>query len=290
MKTIPSGLLAVYASGGATICACLVVQRPEGTYERFTSTDADVTVSGAGAPYDGTYQASTGLDVSNLVSQSNAAVDNMEMTVLPDEVSYPQNDILAGLWDNSPFWLFETSWLDPTLGINLLKRGETGEAKTIRVNRNFEFRGLKQAWQQSVGAVTSRTCRARLGDAKCTIDLASTDGWTNTYATTAVASRHVVTCSAATEVDDFYGDGIATGITGPNAGFAQKIKSFAAGVFTFSLAFPYTIGIGDTFEFQAGCRKRLDEDCKTKFDNVLNFQGEPHVPGTDLLTADPDLG
>ena len=43
-----------------------------------------------------------------------------------------------------------------------------------------------------------------------------------------------------------------------------------------------TIQIGDTFTVVAGCVKTLDA-CITKFDNVLNFQGEPHRPLQDAL-------
>ncbi len=49
------------------------------------------------------------------------------------------------------------------------------------------------------------------------------------------------------------------------------------------------IQVGDTFDVIAGCRKRLTEDCKVKFNNVLNFQGEPHLPGIDRLTAMADV-
>lgn len=296
MKTIPAGLLAVYASGGATICACLVVERRDGVFERFTSSDRNVVIATAGAPYDGTYLAATGLDVSNLVVQASLAVDNMELTVLPDETSYPQVDILAGLWDGAKFRLFECSYADTTLGVNLLKRGTTGEADVLRSTRKFEFRGLKQPLQQQLVPVMQKTCRYRLGSTAmpaglCFIDLGSLyASWTNTYTITAVASRHEFTCWAATEDDDFYGEGIVQFVDGVNTGQnPQKIKSFAAGVFTLSLPTTFLLEVGDNVTVQAGCRKRLDEDCKTKFDNVLNFGGEPHVVGADLLTADPTV-
>jgi hypothetical protein len=50
---------------------------------------------------------------------------------------------------------------------------------------------------------------------------------------------------------------------------------------------PYAIQIGDTFSAVAGCQKRLAEDCGTKFSNVVNFGGEPHLPGIDALTSPP---
>ncbi|MEO6710027.1 MAG: DUF2163 domain-containing protein [Planctomycetota bacterium] len=308
MKTFSVGLTAAYASGGSTICACLRVLRTDGVVENFTATDQDLTIGGE------SYDSATGLDITNLVVQSSLAVDNMEMHVFPDETGYPQADILAGRWDNARFWLFECDYTDAGLAagspvgagltdspssaertdINLLKRGTTGEADTLRSTRRFEFRGIKQALQQPVGAVTSKTCRYRLGDSKCRVDLGTSIGspseaLTNIYPTTAVASRRVFTCAAATEVSDFYGEGTAEGVAGANAGYRRKIKSFAAGLFTLALEMPFPVGVGDTFEFVAGCRKRLLEDCKAKFDNVLNFGGEPHLPGVDLITADPEI-
>ena len=45
------------------------------------------------------------------------------------------------------------------------------------------------------------------------------------------------------------------------------------------------IAIGDAFTAVAGCQKRHDVDCRDKFGNLLNFQGEPHLPGIDALTS-----
>lgn len=47
-------------------------------------------------------------------------------------------------------------------------------------------------------------------------------------------------------------------------------------------AFPFPVAPGDTFTVQAGCN-RLLSTCKAKFNNVINFRGEPNIPGTDKL-------
>jgi len=43
---------------------------------------------------------------------------------------------------------------------------------------------------------------------------------------------------------------------------------------------------GDTFRLIAGCDKRA-VTCREKFENLLNFQGFPHIPGDDWLMAVP---
>ena len=44
---------------------------------------------------------------------------------------------------------------------------------------------------------------------------------------------------------------------------------------------------GDLFRIHPGCDKRLDT-CIDRFANVLNFRGEPYIPGQDLLMSYPD--
>ncbi len=40
------------------------------------------------------------------------------------------------------------------------------------------------------------------------------------------------------------------------------------------------IQIGDAFLYIRPCHKRFTEDCILTFDNAINFQGFPHLPGT----------
>ena len=47
---------------------------------------------------------------------------------------------------------------------------------------------------------------------------------------------------------------------------------------------PNNIAAGDTFNAVAGCDKTF-ETCVAKFNNAVNFRGEPHVPGMDKMLA-----
>ena len=44
------------------------------------------------------------------------------------------------------------------------------------------------------------------------------------------------------------------------------------------------IEAGDTFRIVAGCDKQFTT-CRTKFANVPNFRGFPHVPGNDFMLS-----
>lgn len=47
------------------------------------------------------------------------------------------------------------------------------------------------------------------------------------------------------------------------------------------------MAVGDTFHIVPGCDKRL-ATCRDRYANVINFRGEPYLPGQDALTAYPD--
>jgi len=49
------------------------------------------------------------------------------------------------------------------------------------------------------------------------------------------------------------------------------------------LPMPFQIEVGDVFQIFAGCDKRLTT-CKTKFNNHINFQGFPYIPGQDQIS------
>jgi uncharacterized phage protein (TIGR02218 family) len=45
---------------------------------------------------------------------------------------------------------------------------------------------------------------------------------------------------------------------------------------------PFEVQVGDKLSIYAGCDKRR-ETCFTKFNNVINFRGEPDLPGLDAI-------
>jgi uncharacterized phage protein (TIGR02218 family) len=67
----------------------------------------------------------------------------------------------------------------------------------------------------------------------------------------------------------------------------MKAWTQATGRAELFLPMGYAIRVGDLFRIHPGCDKRLDT-CITRFANVLNFRGEPYVPGQDAIMSYPD--
>lgn len=272
MKTIPSALATHYALAWHTLAQCIKITRTDAVVVGFTSCDRELVISGV------TY--TPGFDLSSLSSSATLAVDNMELTILGDDDAELVADLISGRWDNAAFELFEVDYTS-TAARNVLKRGTLGEVQIKSTHYVVELRSLVQALQQTQGCVTSKTCRARLGDAKCTKSLTA---FTYTGTLSGAVDRRHITDSARAEADGWFAEGILTFTSGDNDGFSHKIKAFSAGAFELMLPLPFDPLVGDAYSVVAGCRKRLEEDCRDKFANVVNFQGEPHLPGLDELS------
>ncbi len=284
MKTLSTSQQASYEAQVTTISTFLKVVRRDDETFGFTTNNTNITIDGV------VYEA--GCDISNLASSDALNVDNMEVTIIPDLPggTVTAIDLQTGLWNEAFFEIFEADWSLTTPEPVIQKRGSFGSVQVKNGAYVVEFRSLSQNLQQSLGIATTPTCRARLGDSACKVNIALyTDGGTVTTAT----SAQVVTDNNITEADDWYAEGIFTPTSGSNVGYTRKIKSYVAGVFTFSLPFPYPFEVGDAYEATAGCRKRHARDalrpdgvsdCVDKFNNILNFQGEPHLAGIDALT------
>jgi uncharacterized phage protein (TIGR02218 family) len=282
-KTIPAGLLTHYAQSSQTLAQCITITRLDAVVLRYTSLDVPLVVSG------NTYQAA-GLNVSGLATSTGLAVGNAELQILPDDaLGIVRSELITGKWDHAAFTLFEVDWATPANGINTLMVGTLGEVRPARGLYTVELRSLAQVLQNPVGASTSKTCRYRLGSTAlpaglCTLALGP---FTVTGTLTSAASRQVFTDTARTEADDYFGDGLLTWTGGANSGYSEKIKTYAADTFTLVRPAPFAVVAGDTYTAIAGCRKRLPEDCAGKFNNVLNFGGEAHLPGVDAMLRAP---
>lgn len=298
MKVIPAALQAHYDTGSTCVAYAIFLQRPDGELYGFTSHDKPFSMDIAewldsdysSSEFIQEFDATQGFDVSTMVTTAGLNVDNMNITTLDDGSLFTDDDINAGRWRNTRFRIFRYRWdvAQPTIAddVETMFRGTFGEIYIKQNTIEIELRGLTQRLQQPIGIVSSRTCRADLGSTtginKCLKDLTS---FTFNLTVTGVTSKAVFTCSGATQAADYFGEGKVTWLTGDNQGITVKVREFSAGVFTLTLPVVFDIQVGDTLTAVAGCRKRLIEDCKTKFNNVVNFQGEPHRPTTDTLVS-----
>lgn len=87
----------------------------------------------------------------------------------------------------------------------------------------------------------------------------------------------------------WFAGGLLVWESGSNKGRASEVKSFdpVSGALSFFIPQPFMPEVGERFRMAPGCDKRF-ATCRDKFANVLNFRGEPYLPGQDELMRYPD--
>lgn len=277
MRVISPQLETHFAGGMTTLATCWKIIRLDAVELGFTDHDRVLTIDGLD------YDSIAGFTPTAVESKSNMSVDNLEVEgqTFPSKIT--ESDLLAGMYDYAEIEIFVVNYEDLSQGKLVVKRGRLGEVTINQQMFTAEVRGLTQHLSQTIGEVYSPSCRAVLGDARCKRSLAS---FTVTTAVTTVTNNQTFTAAALTQAAGYFTGGEVQWTSGNNAGRRMEVKEFASKQIVLALPMGKSIQAGDGFKVIAGCDKTR-ETCRTKFNNILNFRGEPDVPGVDklLMTA-----
>lgn len=279
MRSVSAGLLAHLALPTTTLAWLWRVERTDGVVLCFTDHDRPILHQGL------TYQASAGFWASAVATNAALEVDNLEVDGVLDSASITEADLLAGKYDFAEVYIEVLNWASPGSGAILPHRGRLGQVSVNGPQFRAELRGLSQAFTQNIVEVTSPGCRARLGDARCGVDVAAL---TVTGTLTNVTGRRILGDTARAEATNYWRGGLITMDSGECAGLSMEVKSFAVetgvGVIALVLPFPFDVAVGDAYTLQPGCDFSM-QTCLETFDNLDNFRGEGHLPGMRKATA-----
>lgn len=283
MKTIGASLQAHFGLSATTVTICWKITRADGTEYFHTSFDAPLIIDGD------TYSPVNGTIVSQFEQQAGLAVDNLEVMFAFADAGITKAGIEAGLFDGALIDVFAVNWADLTMGkLYLAQNWLMGNTTARDYMAVAEVRSRAQLLQGNLIELYSPACRATLGDSRCGVDFGSASPYIVSGSVTAVTDRQVFTDSSRAESSDVFAYGLLTWTGGPsagglNTGLSMEVQSFnpATDLVTLFLKAPYAITIGDTYDMRYGCDKSA-VTCKSRFNNFVNFRGEPFIPGPDL--------
>lgn len=254
---------------------CWRIDRADGITFGFTSHDQDLTFD------EITYEAATGFTPTAVDTSDSLAVDNLDVDGVLTSDRITENDLAGGVYDFAKVTIYLVNWKNINDPKFILRCGTIGRLRYGKTGFTAEIRGLTEAYQQKAGAVYQKTCRATLGDAKCKINLA--DYTTTGMVTTVNSDTGFKTNVIAT--NGTYDYGYLRWSSGDNLNTTVEVKSYTAdGTIEVYLPTIWQPQAGDTFTLIAGCDRNLST-CINRFNNLLNFRGEPYVPGNDYQTS-----
>lgn len=273
--------MSIDLSGGVTtIAVCWRVARSDGVVLGFTTHDALLEVDGLA------YAAAPGMTPSAIGHGDGIEVDTMEIGGALTADAITDADLAAGRYDGAEVRVIMVDWADPRGGTLSLARGTLGAVDRQRDATGGGFtaavRGPAAAFDATAIETCSPDCRAELGDRRCRVDLAPR---TTIAGVGAGSTRDRILVGSAS--GDHVG-GRVRALDGPNAGIDARIAAVEDGVLILFEPLPFVVAAGSRLGLREGCDKRL-ATCVARFGNAINFRGEPHVPGGDLLTRFPGV-
>lgn len=276
-------LLAHLQTGSTTLCRCWDITRADGTVMGFTDHDEDLSFGAI------TYRADTGLSAMALQNSTGLSVDNTEALGALSDEAIREEDIDAGRYDDAAVRAWLVNWRK--LGERqLLFRGGIGEIRRFGEGFEAELRGLTQPLNLPMGRVYQKPCSAVLGDARCRVDL-DQPGLSVLRAAEEMREQRIFRFVEMPEPEaGWYQLGRLIVQGGAAAGLSGVIKRdrIEGEDRVIELWHPLRAAVvpGDLLRIEAGCDKRLNT-CRDKFNNILNHQGFPDIPGDDWSITDP---
>ncbi|UNK37178.1 DUF2163 domain-containing protein [Shinella sp. H4-D48] len=276
MRTIPVGLQAHLDGEATTLCNAWRVVRRDDVVLGFTDHDRDLEFDGL------TYLAASGFEASETEDGNGLSAEGGDVSGGFSADAITAEDLSAGRYDGAKVEVFLVNWQETGQRL-LLRTAELGEVRREGGLFRAELRRLTHKLDQVKGRIYGRQCDAVLGDGRCGVNLAA-------YRATATVSAvtddmHIDVTGLSGFAERFFRYGVLSFTGGAAAGLSADIEDHrkGAGVDSLTLWLPMAAGVavGDTLQVTAGCDKRFST-CKAKFNNRLNFQGFPHMPGSDF--------
>lgn len=275
MRTIPSGIRSALDSGSVKFARIMKATATNGTVYAWTDHDNELVVTGT------TYKPAPGLSALRYISTPDASVSTQSVQAAIVEV--PDEDLRAGILDEAEIEAAWCLWDNQSAGKVVVFVGKVGNIKWTQDGMQVEFVSSMKDLERVMGETFTAGCRHELfGTAKagkvgfCGVNPASYTFTGTVGSITTAKWKFAYTGPAAAQPDGYFNNGVITFTSGLNAGLSVPIKSNAGDVFELFLRSFAIIAPGDTFSVKAGCDKTL-ETCKTKFNNVANFGGFPHI-------------
>ncbi len=268
-----------------TVCTCWILVRKDGTKLGFTDHDQTLEIEGVSCA------ATTGFQPTQAVSELGLSPDNQEVEGVLNSEAISESDLIAGKYDGASVEIWLVNWR-ASQQRHHMRRAILGEVNREDGIFRAELRSMTSLLDQVQGRTFSRNCDVQLGSERCGVDLDLLE-FSATGQVSEILDRRRLRCVGLEAYEaGWFGYGKLQWTSGDNESAVVEIVGGSASrideleIWT---AMPFPIHVGDTFNLTAGCNKTF-ETCKSKFTNGLNYQGCPHMPGTDFVLGYADSG
>ena len=246
------------------------VFRADGMALGFTSHDRDLAFGGI------THRSAPGMAPAAIRMTADLSEDSagVEGALTHDSIS--DADLSAGLFDGAAIQVGIVDW--ESLDNQVLYSGTLGRIENDGRSFSGELRSAKQILEQDLVPRTSPTCRAMFCGRGCGL---SAIRFTSRAVLEAIDLDLNRVRFAGLNAENHV-DGELRFLDGPQTGMAFGVLGANGNWLSLDRPLSPETNPGTPAELREGCDHTLTT-CASRFDNAVNFRGEPFLPGNDLL-------
>lgn len=280
MRRLPEALAAHVATGETTLCRAWRVTCRDGFRLGFTEHDQTLT-------FDGTqFEPGSGFAATEASVASGLAAPGAKVRGGFSSVAITEVDLAAGRYDGARVELFLVNWQAAEEQHALISVQEIGEVSRAGPGFLAELRSFAHRLQQPEGRIYNRRCDVDLGDGRCRVDMGVANRRLNGFVAEVLSADRLTVSGLPALTEGHFRLGHLRFDEGLLSGKRLAIEESGAtvgGMVTLRLWLPLETrpSPGDAVTLTVGCDKSFST-CRTKFGNVLNFRGFPHMPGSDF--------
>lgn len=278
MKNFSATFLQTLNAGARKLSTCWLITLPDDTNIGFTDGDRPITIAGITYSPDGGFRR----------SDNDKSVDNgADQIVIESYFStqITEQMVISGQLRGAKVFIFQvdprnlpTSLDDDPLTFNPVNRGRIVAVNRTDTGYTATIQGIHSWLSQRSGWQVAPICRNKFCDALCGLNIAT---YTNTAEVEGVTSRQAVVIDFDFK-DNEYTGGKLTWTDGDNQGWETTIVYSNGRTLRFLDPTPNDITVGDHATIQRQCDKSY-QTCVSVFGNGVRFNGEPGLPGDEVL-------
>lgn len=263
----PVNITAASVGFPARVCT---ITRMDGATFRFAESDEPVIVGSE------TFAVVPGLQIAAVKHTNNGEMPSTQIVAVHSNQSVFETSVIdAGLFDAAKVELFVVDRMNPSRK-GLLFTGSIGNISYNLENQAvFEVKGLAQFAKILMTQKRTPMCRTDLFSVLCGVDKTAYDV---AALVVAVVSNFSFTVSGLSQPDGWFNQGVAV----TSSGTAIEIANWSQASQTITTYLPChrLLAAGTNLTLYPGCDKTMGPGGCRKFNNQINFQGEPHFLGT----------
>lgn len=251
------------------------LMRTDGLALAFTSHNRSLRFDGI------THLAAPGMLPSAIRRTARLERDSVEVQGILSHDAISHEDLESGRFADAHVVIGIVDW--ESLERATLFQGTLGNVTAEDDGFVAELRSAKAVLEQDFVPRTSPTCRAAFCDAACRLNPAAFTRLLS-VGTTDPAINAVGFAGAIAANDHLHGQ--LRWVDGPHTGISMQVVDVQADMLVLDRPISPLLQSGHRAWVREGCDHTM-ATCAGRFANAVNFQGEPFLPGNDVLTRYP---